>query len=117
MEPSPVAAEAPAAQGPAEGQSDGPSVTFANRGRVLVVPAGRTLCEVAEANGIEITAECHSGICGSDPIRILSGGEHLSALGDGESDTLQDICELEAGACRLACMVKIVGPVEVEIIE
>ena len=65
---------------------------------------------------VEIAAECHAGICGSDPIRIISGGENLNEVGGGESDTLQDICGLKPGECRLACVTKPKGPVVVEII-
>ncbi len=94
-----------------------PAVTFEGLGKTFALQTGQTICDVAEQQGIELNAECHSGICGSDPIRILSGQEHLSALGDEEAGTLEDICELEPGPCRLACMVKASGPVVVEIVE
>ncbi|MEE8523762.1 MAG: FAD-dependent oxidoreductase [Thermoanaerobaculia bacterium] len=97
--------------------SVGASVTFRNLGKTIPVAPGQTICEAAEAHGLAITAECHSGICGSDPIRILKGREHLA--GDataGESETLEDLCDLEAGDCRLACMARVKGPVEVEIL-
>ena len=58
-----------------------------------------------------------SGMCGSDPIKILSGQENLSAIGDTEEEALEDICELKPGECRLACVAKVTGPVEFEIIE
>ncbi len=94
-----------------------PSVTFRSLGKTLPVAPGQTLCDVAEAAGLPINAECHSGICGSDPLRILSGHEFLvDAPSDGESETLEDICELEPGPCRLACMARITGPVEVDIL-
>ncbi len=95
----------------------GATVTFKGLGRTLPVAPGQTLCDVAEAAGLAFNAECHSGICGSDPIRILSGHENLAAAPtDGESETLEDICDLEPGPCRLACMTRIKGPVEVEIL-
>ncbi len=92
-----------------------PSVTFQGHGTFPVRP-GETLCEVAEAQGLRLNAECHAGICGSDPIRILAGQEHLEPPDAGESDTLQDLCGLPAGPCRLACMVRVRGPVVVEIV-
>ena len=93
------------------------SVTFRGLGKTFPVAPGQTLCDVAEANGVALNAECHSGICGSDPIRILSGHENLAgAPTDGEAETLEDICDLEPGPCRLACMARIKGPVEVEIL-
>ncbi len=93
-----------------------PAVTFEALGRSFALKPGQTICEAAEQQGVDLNAECHAGICGSDPIRILSGGEHLSALGDEEADTLEDICDLEPGPCRLACMVRATGPVVVEIV-
>jgi len=97
--------------------SSQPSVTFRGLGKTLPVAPGQTLCDVAEAAGLPINAECHSGICGSDPLRILSGHEFLvDAPSAGESETLEDICDLEPGPCRLACMARITGPVEVDIL-
>ena len=102
---------------PAAAEPTGPSVTFKSLGKTLPVAPGQTLCDVAEAAGLPLNAECHSGICGSDPLRILSGGEHLvDAPGSGESETLEDICDLEPGPCRLACMARVTGPVVVDIL-
>ena len=92
-------------------------MTFKGLGKTFVLSPSQTICDAAEQQKIDLNAECHAGICGSDPIRILSGAEHLSALGDEEADTLEDICGLEPGPCRLACMVKASGPVVVEIVE
>ena len=110
------AADAVAVEAPAP-SADAPVVTFKPAGVSVPVMPGQTLCEAAEAAGVSINAECHSGICGSDPIRILSGAENLQPPDDQESDTLEEICELTPGECRLACMTRITGPVEVEILE
>jgi len=112
-EPVQVKEEKPAAKA-ASGE---PSVTFKNNGKTFPSKPGQTICELAEENGLSINAECHAGMCGSDPIRIISGQENLNEISDGETEALEDICELEPGKCRLACMVKIKGPVEVEILE
>lgn len=109
--PEPVKSPKPAASGGA------PAVTFKNTGKTVPAKQGQTICEIAEANGLPINAECHAGMCGSDPIRIISGRENLNEISDGEKEALEDICELKPGECRLACMVKIRGPVEVEIIK
>jgi pSer/pThr/pTyr-binding forkhead associated (FHA) protein/thioredoxin reductase/ferredoxin len=117
--PAPAAkpAAAPAAE-PAAAAGSGPSVTFKNSGQTFAVEAGQSICDVAEQNGVEISAECHAGVCGSDPLKILSGKENLSAEpGDQEQETLEDICDLEPGPCRLACMLKVTGPVVVEIVK
>ena len=36
--------------------------------------------------------------------------------GDQERETLEDLCELEPGPCRLACLLEVKGPIEVEIL-
>ena len=114
--PKPVQ-EAPRAE-PAKkkGSAGALEVTFKNAGSTIVFTKGQTVCEIAEKNGVKIMAECHAGICGSDPVRILSGAENINPLGDEEQGTLEDICGVPAGECRLACMVRPTGSVEVEII-
>ena len=93
------------------------AVTFKNLGKTLPLKQGQTICEVAEENGIKINAECHAGICGSDPIRIISGRENLNQQSDQEKDTLEDICDLNPEECRMACVTKATGPVVVEIVD
>ena len=110
-------AKEPVAQQEAAASATQAVVTFKGLGKTFVLSPSQTICDAAEQQKIDLNAECHAGICGSDPVRILSGGEYLSALGDEEADTLEDICGLEPGPCRLACMVKASGPVVVEIIE
>jgi pSer/pThr/pTyr-binding forkhead associated (FHA) protein/thioredoxin reductase/ferredoxin len=112
--PDSAALQQPAPKVEAAAPGTQPAVTFEGLGQTFVLRPGQTICDGAEQQGIDLNAECHSGICGSDPIRILSGGEHLNPLGDEEADTLEDICGLEPGPCRLACMVKASGPVVVE---
>lgn len=130
--PVPVAAQgsspliaAPVAAGQASSPSQASSadpaaasvVIFEGAGLSSVIDANLSICELAERDGVPITAECHSGICGSDPIRILSGHENLDGeAGDQERETLEDLCDLEPGDCRLACMVRAKGPVKVEIL-
>ncbi|MEP0548752.1 MAG: FHA domain-containing protein [Rhodothermales bacterium] len=116
---SPAAApSAPAAPAPAAAPAGEPAVTFQGLGKTVTLQPGQTLCDAAEANGIDMQAECHVGICGSDAVRIVSGGEFLSDVGDEEADTLDAICGLpagnEPGKCRLACVMRAKGPVVVE---
>ena len=92
-------------------------VTFRNRRQSCPFTEGQTLCEVAETNSVEITADCHAGICGSDPVRIVSGEAHVNPMSDAERGTLEDICGVEPGAHRLACMTRPTGPVVVEIVD
>jgi len=110
----------PAAEGVATpgAAATGPSVAFRNRGVTIQLGEHETVCEAAERNGVPIVAECHSGICGSDPVRIVGGAENVAApASPGEVETLEDICGLDSQECRLACMMRVRGPVEVEIID
>jgi pSer/pThr/pTyr-binding forkhead associated (FHA) protein/thioredoxin reductase/ferredoxin len=109
----PAAAPAPAPAAAAAGE---PKITFKALGKTVELKKGQSITEAAEEHGVKISAECHAGICGSDPIRILAGSEFLNEIGSGESDTLQDICGLKPGECRLACVTKPKGPVIVDII-
>lgn len=106
--PSPIPAVSPARAGN--------TVLFKNTGKCISFNKGQTLCELAEKNGQKIVAECHAGICGSDPIRILSGQENTNPMGNAEKETLEDLCGLTSGEHRMACMVKPTGPMEVEIL-
>ena len=113
--------EAPAAAAPekvrAAAVEGGVAVTFQPAGKTIQVAPGETLCEAAERAGLEINAECHSGICGSDPIKVLSGAENLvDPPGDQERETLEELCDLDPGNCRLACLARARGPVEIEVL-
>ncbi len=92
-------------------------VSFTNIGGSFDIKKGHTICEIAEQNSVKIVAECHAGICGSDPIRVHSGRENCNQVGDDEKGTLEDICGLTPGEYRLACMVKPTGPLVVEILK
>jgi thioredoxin reductase/pSer/pThr/pTyr-binding forkhead associated (FHA) protein len=111
MPPPPV--PQPIAEAP---QPAGLTVTFAGTGKVCSFEPGQTLCAIAERHGVKIVAECHAGICGSDPIRVISGKDRLNPVSAEEKGTLEDLCGLTAGEYRLACMAKPTGSVEVEIL-
>ena len=90
---------------------------FQALGKLVPCSKGQTICEAAEHAGIKIDADCHQGVCGMDPVKVISGGEHMSAMGSVERGTLEDLCSLEPGPYRLACMARIGGPVVVDIIK
>ena len=104
----------PAAAAP---RAEGTAVTFSNRGLSCPFRTGQTLCEVAEAHGVEISADCHAGICGSDPVRVVSGSGHLNPMSGEEQATLEDLCAVDPETHRLACMARPTGPVVVEIVD
>ncbi|MCH9031104.1 MAG: FHA domain-containing protein [candidate division Zixibacteria bacterium] len=112
--PTPAPAPAPAVSATAEG---GLTVTFGEGGPSFPIQPGQTICDIAEDQELTINAECHAGICGSDPIKIISGAENFNKMSDSEKEALEDICDLDPSTCRMACMAKPTGPVIVEIIK
>lgn len=101
---------------PAPADPGGNLVRFRNVAEACPFEKGQTICDIAERNGIKITAECHAGICGSDAIRVLAGQANMNPLAGDEKGTLEDICGLKPGEYRLACMVKPSGPMEIEVL-
>jgi pSer/pThr/pTyr-binding forkhead associated (FHA) protein/ferredoxin len=114
--PAPAAAPPPAAA-PVPAADGQPAVTFQDLNRHVPCSKGQTLCEVAEAAGIELEADCHAGVCGMDPVQVFSGGEHLGPLTAKERSTLEDLCSLDPANHRLACMARVSGPAVVAIIK
>jgi ferredoxin len=106
-------AKAAAVVAPAPGVA---SVSIPSLGKTVPVQRHQSICEALEAHGIEIDTDCRRGACGRDPVRILEGQENLNPCGEREAETLE-FGRLEAGPCRLACMVKPKGPVVIEIIK
>ncbi|MBX2819758.1 MAG: FAD-dependent oxidoreductase [Rhodothermaceae bacterium] len=126
--PEPVVSEVKEAEAPAPAveaapsTNGAPSVQFKGESEVHTIEPSESVLELALDNDVSIKYECQSGSCGLDPIRIISGGEHLNDVDDeGEAWTLDEICHLEAGngngQCRLACMTKVSGPVVVEVVK
>ncbi|MGQ0735152.1 MAG: FAD-dependent oxidoreductase [Acidobacteriota bacterium] len=111
--PPPAAAPAP----PAAPAAGGPSLTFQGLNKVVPCQKGQTICEAAEHAGIKMDADCHAGVCGMDPVKIIAGGEHLGTMGSTERSTLEDLCSLDPGSHRLACMARVSGPAVVDIIK
>ena len=114
--PAPAAAAAAAAPGKsADGAA--PGVFFEGLNKLAPCMAGQTIFEAAEKNGIKLEADCHQGVCGMDPVKVLSGGEHLNAIGGTERSTLEDLCSVEPGPYRLACMARVSGAVKVAVVK
>ena len=53
----------------AGGSGDRPSVRFKGHPNPVPCEKGKTICDVAEAAGIHLAADCHQGSCGMDPVR------------------------------------------------
>ena len=93
----------------ADVRGQGPEVTFKGDDLAVVAMAGTTLLEICEHHSKPVEAGCRMGMCGSDPIAILEGLEHLSPIGDDEATTLRRL-GLGTGA-RMACSARVQGPV------
>lgn len=119
FDPPNLAQEVQPAQAPAvaPAKSGKPVIIFKNIGKQCEFQVGQSICEIAKENNVKIKTDCLQGICGSDPIRILSGGDFLNPVSNMEADTLEDLCDREPGEYRLACVARPNGPIEVEIIK
>ena len=73
----------------------------------VAVPAdaGQSVLEIAEGCGLAIEAGCRMGVCGSDPVAILEGAEHLSEPEDEERSTLRRLGL--APNTRMACCARV----------
>ncbi len=88
-------------------------VRFLPADRTAWVQPGTTILDAAEAAGVEVVFGCTNGMCGTDPVRIVTGPEGLAEPAEHERGTL-DRMGLD-GAWRLACSAKLQsGRVEVE---
>jgi nitrite reductase (NADH) large subunit len=90
-----------------------PEVTFLPGERRIAVTPGQTVLEVAEANGLQIEAGCRMGICGADPVAIVSGMSSLSGISDDERATLERLGLAEN--TRMACCCRVNGQVSVSL--
>jgi ferredoxin len=75
------------------------------------------LAVVAEGAGVQFEWDCHVGQCGMDPVKIISGGEHLNPMGSTERDTLESLCSLDPATHRLACMARVSGACVVDFLK
>jgi NAD(P)H-nitrite reductase large subunit/ferredoxin len=87
------------------------SVTF-EPGPTVLAKVGDKLLDIAEASQVPIESGCRMGMCGSDPVRVLEGGDNLSAVRSAERRTLERLGL--ADGCRMACVSRIQGPVVVD---
>jgi nitrite reductase (NADH) large subunit len=91
-----------------DARADRVEVTF-RPGPTVLVKAGEALLDIAEANQVPMESGCRMGMCGSDPVRILTGEDNLSPMRRAERATL-DRLGLTHG-CRMACVARVHGPV------
>jgi adenylate cyclase len=92
-----------------------PKVTFMPGERSFEVASGTTILVSAIQNGLPLRHDCTEAICGTDRVKILSGGEHLSEKTDNEELTLEMMNA--APEDRLACVARVMGDVTIELPE
>jgi nitrite reductase (NADH) large subunit len=90
-----------------------PDVRIIQDERRIGAVAGSTLLEVVERHGLAIEAGCRMGMCGSDPVCVVSGAEHLSPVDDEERVTLERLGF--ADNTRMACSARVTGPVSISL--
>ena len=72
-------------------------------GAVIEAESGTTICDAAEANGIEIEHACEkSCACTTCHVYVREGGESLNAPSDDEDDMLDKAWGLDPDS-RLSC--------------
>ncbi len=94
---------------PKAGAADGPrqdfEVELAQTGRVLRVPADRSILEVVEQSGVPVLSSCQEGTCGTCETPVLSGTpDHRDSLLTEEERATGDvmmICVSRARSDRL----------------
>jgi len=88
-------------------------VIFKSDNKIVEVPDGSALVQVAEDNGASIAFSCKAGVCLSCLVNVNKGMENLNEKTENEKATLEGF-----GAKpnqRLACQCKIMkGEVEIE---
>jgi ferredoxin len=92
-----------------------PKVTFMPQGQSFEVAAGSTILVSAIQNGLQLRHDCTEAICGTDRVKIVSGGEHLSEKTENEELTLEMMNA--APEDRLACVARVMGDVMIELPE
>ncbi len=99
--------------GPAGAAAVGAALVSFADGTALTPDPGMSLLELAEAHRMPIETGCRMGICGADPVAITDGMACTSPIGEDERATLD---RLGLGPnTRLACCVRVNGPVRVSL--
>ena len=91
----------------------GAEVLERTSGKRFVARPDQTLLEAIEGAGIAIESGCRMGLCGADPIAIVSGGDSLPPPSASERSTLQRIGR-DGGNARLACCCRTSAPLTID---
>ncbi|MGH3130166.1 MAG: FAD-dependent oxidoreductase, partial [Gaiellaceae bacterium] len=91
-----------------------PEVVIVPEDRRIAVAPGSSLLEIVERAGLPIEAGCRLGVCGSDPVCIVSGADNLSPIEADEQATLERLGLAES--TRMACSTRVLGTVSVSLV-
>jgi ferredoxin len=80
--------------------------------RVLAVTTGTPLLEVCENEDLPLCFSCRDGACGTCLVHVVEGGENLSPRSENEDIVLPELSD--DPRARLACQVRVLGPVRIE---
>lgn len=92
-----------------------PKVTITTDDLSLDVEDGYALIDMCEDHDTSILFGCRDGACGACMVKVVSGAEHLSPMGDDEKDFLETMAAEPDE--RLACQCKVSGDVTLEVSE
>jgi uncharacterized 2Fe-2S/4Fe-4S cluster protein (DUF4445 family) len=85
-----------------------PIITFAPSGKTVEVPQGTTLYDAALGAGFPVASSCSAeGVCGKCNLRVVRGGESLSAQSELEKRLLKK--EHQPETDRISCQTQIFG--------
>lgn len=73
---------------------------------------GQSLIELCDANIVPLRFSCRAGSCGTCMIRVLAGMENLSEKTGNEHVLLPELTD--DPDARLACQVRLHGPIKME---
>ena len=82
-------------------------VRFAPGDSAVDAEVGTSLLEAAERAGHKIEAGCRMGVCGADPVAVVSGKEGLTPPNEDELNTLRRLGH--AANTRMACCARVMA--------
>ncbi len=82
-------------------------------GKHLLMNSGQSLLDALEEAELPIMSGCRMGLCGSDPVVVTEGMEHLDPPDENELNTLRRL-GLE-GKARLACCCKPKAGIQIDL--
>lgn len=92
-----------------------PKVTITTDDMTIDVNDGYKLIDLCEEHDTSILFGCRDGACGACMVKVKSGAEHLSPMGDDEKDFLETMAAEPDE--RLACQCVVNGDVTLEVSE